>query len=155
VSWAAAGFFGFFTLAGLALLAWGIRIYVKDSDTPALLFFGGFGLLVTLFCGALTINAIGEGNELAADKVDRDRAENCTVEILDLDNTGSSESRRDVYRFQVRVSSPGKSPYRAESVSPTSNYDVARIAAGRDGYACLVDRDDPERVEILWDRPID
>ncbi|MFI6515491.1 hypothetical protein ACIBF1_08035 [Spirillospora sp. NPDC050679] len=149
-------FFGVFLLLGLAVLAGSLLIAITDGGRAATYVAAAFGAFMTLFFGGIIVYLlVADESDEEKSKVDRDRAESCTLRILRVQDTGSTTSRRTVYRFKVRVSIPGKADYEADSVMATSNYDVARVAAGHRDYACLVDRDDPQRVQILWNDSAD
>ncbi|MFI6515628.1 hypothetical protein ACIBF1_08735 [Spirillospora sp. NPDC050679] len=158
MAWFSILFVGFFLLAGLLMTAGGVWAF-RESERLGGCLLVSFGVLLTLLFGAGMVVGLTDEDEVAGSEVDPAVGDDCTLEVLGLEDTGDtrgpSSSRKTVYRFRVRVHVPGKNPYQAESVAPASGYDVARIAAGRNGYRCRVHPDDPRRVEILWQQPTD
>lgn len=52
------------------------------------------------------------------------------------------------------MSIAGHSSYEIDTTGATSLLSAGRVGAGPVRYACLADRDDLKKVEVLWDQPI-
>ncbi len=76
-----------------------------------------------------------------------------TAEVLDVQGEVAQINDTHIYRYRVWVQIPGKAPYETDSTG-ASPLHGGGIGAGPTGYACLADRDDLKKVEILWDQPI-
>ncbi|GLY76533.1 hypothetical protein [Actinoallomurus iriomotensis] len=146
-------FLGIVVLGVFALILPGFVEAIRDRKPGT-----AFGSLVIM----LAIAGIGWGiftvasryKEIVPTRVDRARAVNCTADILRARDSRSRLNGDSVYRFHVRVSTPGKAPYETDSTAAVSPLVAGGIGAGRTGYACRADRDHPKKVEILWDHPM-
>ncbi|QKG23075.1 hypothetical protein [Actinomadura verrucosospora] len=96
---------------------------------------------------------VKQHHELMTSEVGASRAVRCTATILKARDARSTINGDHVYRFHVRVQTPGKAPYETDSTSAVSSMVAGAIGAGRTGYACRADRHHPKNVQLLWNHP--
>ncbi|WP_067480113.1 hypothetical protein [Actinomadura hibisca] len=135
-------------IASFVLVREAIQMRDKSLAVPG-------GCLTTMALGmvAFAVLLFNVEGDLDITSVDEADGVGCVADVLSREEAGTV-NRRSVYHLRLTVQMPGKSRYSAESTSELGVDAKARIDAGDAHYACLVDRDDPGEVQVLWDRPI-
>lgn len=131
---------------GLVAIVLGVR-----SREPKVAWSSLVMLLPAAVCGWVIFRLVSLNDEIAG--VNPARALSCTAEVLDVQGEVAQINDTHIYRYRVWVQIPGKAPYETDSTG-ASPLHGGGIGAGPTSYACLADRDDLKKVEILWDQPI-
>jgi hypothetical protein len=75
----------------------------------------------------------------------------CTATMLSIKETNFSQNSRRVYEFTLRVQpADGAAAYEDKVRDTLKQLEAARVGTGTAEFRCVIDRDDPSRVEVFW-----
>ncbi|MGI5325299.1 hypothetical protein [Actinomadura nitritigenes] len=146
------GVFVYIVLLGVfAMGLFGLVTGIRDRDGAAV---GGvIMMLAAVGIGWAMTFVVKQQHQLMTSQVSASHAVRCTATVLKVKDERSTINDDRVYRFHVRVQTPGQAPYETDSTAAVSPMLAGAIGAGETGYACRADRHHPKKVQILWNHP--
>ncbi|MEO3779367.1 hypothetical protein ABGB16_21495 [Micromonospora sp. B11E3] len=85
---------------------------------------------------------------LSDEQIDAGRP--CTATVLSVADTSNSVNENTVYEVKLRIRPTDGAAYEATVRDALNSVEAGRVGAGTTEFRCVIDKDDPSRVEVFW-----